>query len=109
MTLVNKHRVINMFVISCTMDAFKGKTSTGLEYNNGQHFYTKDRDNSYQCSVECHSGWWFNGCTYGNLNGNYETPGSTSTYRHGSGGMIYYNFRQTSSLKETKMMFRQIL
>ena len=48
-------------------------------------FTTRDRDddrrNSINCAADVHrGGWWYYGCTYINLNGNYEgdvTPTKT--------------------------------
>ena len=53
-------------------------------YSNGMMFTTRDRDNdlrSTNCASEVYrGGWWYNSCTYINLNGNYRgdrTPTKT--------------------------------
>ncbi|XP_060559444.1 neurogenic locus Notch protein-like [Ruditapes philippinarum] len=63
---------------------------------------------SYSCAKTDHGGWWYNGCTLANLNGEYVTPGTISSYHSGEGGVIYREFQEYKSLKETKMMFRRV-
>jgi len=46
---------------------FSSESNYKFEYNNGQGFSTKDRDNdgnSRHCAKLCKAGWWFNACTY---------------------------------------------
>ncbi|XP_052763265.1 angiopoietin-1-like [Mya arenaria] len=72
-------------------------------YNNGSDFTAKG---SF-CGDEVHGGWWYNGCTYINLNGEYVTPGTRSGYGRGLGGMVYYSFRRWSSLKTSTIMIKR--
>jgi hypothetical protein len=78
--------------------------SEGLTYNNGHVFSTYDHTKSSNCGNSDHGGWWYSGCTYANLNGQYFTPGSD----HGEPGVTYRDFKGTESLKTTKMMFRRV-
>ena len=82
----------------------------GLTYTNGYGFSTKDKDvdgYSGDCAKLYHGGWWYSTCTYVNLNGEYATPGTVSSYDAGGGGVVYYDFKGWQSLKTTTMMFRR--
>jgi hypothetical protein len=52
-------------------------------YNNGQYFSTYDRDNDNHGHINCgyydQAGWWYNQCTYVNLNGRHEISGLPGT------------------------------
>ncbi|XP_052763100.1 angiopoietin-1-like [Mya arenaria] len=72
-------------------------------FNNGSDFTAKG---SF-CGDSLHGGWWYNSCTYINLNGEYVTPGTLSGYHDGWGGMIYYSFKQLVSLKTSTIMIRR--
>ena len=81
----------------------------GLSYNNGYKFTTYDVDpddhSSMNCAVDRHGGWWYNSCSWVNLNGEYVTPGTkTPDYS----GMIYHSFKRRQSLRVSKMMFRSV-
>jgi hypothetical protein len=73
---------------------------------NGMYFTTKDRDNDRHGSINCAAvnhpgGWWYNNCTYSNLNGVYQT----SNKKNGKGlfwGQSYEN------MKSSKMMIRSM-
>ncbi|XP_060581974.1 angiopoietin-related protein 2-like [Ruditapes philippinarum] len=87
-----------------------GDNNNGLSYHNGQHFttYNIDRDkHSLNCAVVQHGGWWYNFCSYVNLNGKYVTPGTTKNCKLMC-SMYYYQFKAYYSLKISKMMFRRI-
>ncbi|WAR16350.1 FCN3-like protein [Mya arenaria] len=72
-------------------------------YNNGSDFTAKG---SF-CGDKVHGGWWYRGCTYINLNGEYVTPGTRSGYGSGWGGMVYPSFRYKSSLKTSTIMIKR--
>ncbi|XP_060608164.1 thrombospondin type-1 domain-containing protein 7B-like [Ruditapes philippinarum] len=88
-----------------------GTGGLGLSTDNGRHFstYDADRDTSVlNCAVSRHGGWWYGSCTSGNLNGEYITPGTKSSVNvHRS--MYYYPFKETYSLRISRMMFRRVL
>ena len=81
-----------------------GDGGSGLSYNNGYSFSTHDRD-SNNCAEIGQGGWWYKRCTYSNLNGLYVTPGTKK--HHAGGGVVYYSFDQSRSLKSTEMKFRR--
>ncbi|XP_072027413.1 microfibril-associated glycoprotein 4-like [Amphiura filiformis] len=60
-----------MYTISVT--GYTGNIGDSLTYHNGMDFstYDDDRDRSGRsnCALDTQSGWWFNKCTYANLNG----------------------------------------
>lgn len=77
------------------------------EYHNGMKFTTKDQDNdlnlNQNCAISEHSGWWFDACSWTNLNGRYYT---TSDCPNGD-GITWYDFRGwTYSLKVAQMKIR---
>ncbi|XP_060595944.1 microfibril-associated glycoprotein 4-like [Ruditapes philippinarum] len=87
-----------------------GNSGDGLSYHNGMHFTAFDNDrDTYggNCAVLDRGGWWYNKCTDANLNGEYVTPGTQRPGR-AFGGMIYYPFKKTESLRSSKMMFRRV-
>lgn len=76
----------------------------------GNFFSTKDRDYdklSLNCANKYHGAWWYHACSYLNLNGFYEVPGTRSARYYGNGGVVYRQVDGYLSLKETKMMFRR--
>jgi ficolin len=82
----------------------------GLSYHNGRHFSTFDMDRDrtgWNCAIQDHGGWWYRGCAYANLNGEYITPGTKRPLRN-EGGMIYRPFKGRESLKVSKIMFRRV-
>lgn len=91
-----------MNVPGYSMDFFG--TPGGYGYSLGMAFSTYDRDNdkvSHSCTLENQvSGWWYKGCYYSNLNGNYGTNDVK--------GVIWFPWMGYSqSVKESSMMFRR--
>ncbi|KAH3876310.1 ficolin-1-like [Dreissena polymorpha] len=89
-------------------DSGHGTAGDSLQDSRGYPFSTYDREvNGFLCAKHDHGGWWYNGCTYANLNGQYQTPGTEIGID--SYGIYYSSFLQTNqALKETKLMFRRI-
>lgn len=61
-------------------------TSDSMMHSNGQYFTTIDSDNDhwrYNCAWWCKGGWWYNKCTYANLNGVHD--------RNAFYGIFWYN------------------
>ena len=76
------------------------------EHHNGRKFSTKDQDNdrsNLNCAIKDHSGWWFDACSWTNLNGHYFT----TSYSPDEDGITWYDFRGwTYSLKVAQMKIR---
>jgi hypothetical protein len=77
-----------------------------MEYHNGEKFTASDEDNDGwsggKCSVNRHGAWWYNDCTYSNLNGDYGGPG-VSGWRYNS----WHHWKNNAeSLKSSLMMIR---
>jgi len=70
------------------------------EYNNGQAFSTKDKDNDAwgfkHCARYRHGAWWYAGCTMSNLNGKYGTRHDTgiSWYNSNVKGWYYATYTE---------------
>ena len=73
-----------------------------LDFNNKCDFSTYDSDNddsSGNCAYVRQGGWWYNACTYANLNGRHEKSGLPGTdelkqlitFDSGSGPEVYTN------------------
>ncbi|CAC5391814.1 Fibrinogen-like protein A,Ryncolin-4,Angiopoietin-related protein 7,Angiopoietin-related protein 1,Ficolin-3,Ficolin-1-B,Techylectin-5A,Ficolin-2,Ryncolin-1,Tenascin-R,Fibrinogen-like protein 1,Angiopoietin-related protein 4,Angiopoietin-1,Tenascin-X,Fibrinogen C domain-containing protein 1-A,Tenascin-N,Ryncolin-3,Tenascin,Fibroleukin,Fibrinogen C domain-containing protein 1,Fibrinogen gamma chain,Techylectin-like protein,Ryncolin-2,Angiopoietin-related protein 6,Angiopoietin-related protein 2,Angiopoietin len=52
-----------------TIGGYGGNAGDSMTYNNGAKFSTKDKGNS--CAKSTFGAWWYKGCTYTNLNGEY--------------------------------------
>ena len=78
-------------------------TGDSLTYHNNMKFATKDQDHGgYNCPMHRHGGWWYDYCSYSNLNGKYQ-PGvskKTSVSWESFRGFFY-------SLKRAQMMMRK--
>ena len=60
-----------------------GWTGDSLSYHDDMAFSTADRDNDLHmsnCAEENGAGWWFNSCSSSNLNGVYQSTGSSSLW-----------------------------
>ena len=53
-----------------------------MEYHNGEKFYTRDKDNNYDCAQlqEKKGGWWYDNCAATNPNGPYGVNTSNGLY-----------------------------
>lgn len=73
--------------------------------HNGMNFTTKDRDNDKHKGINCaqyeKGAWWYNACAVSNLNGQYLGKGRSEW-----NGVWWYSFRETHSLKFTKMILK---
>ena len=81
--------------------------STGSGNLNGMAFSTSDRDNdrfSGNCAADWQGAWWYNSCTYSNLNGLYLAGQSNND------GVIWQYFNASSSwntLRYSEMKLRR--
>ncbi|XP_060598659.1 ficolin-1-like [Ruditapes philippinarum] len=85
-----------------------------LQYNNLSPFSTYDRDldagASRNCAVDRHGGWWYNACSYVNLNGLYVSPGTTCNFasaQSGYCGHTHTGFNGQKGLTRSSMMMRR--
>ena len=73
---------------------------------NGRQFTTKDRDNdmsSSNCAVADQGAWWYNACTWSNLNGKYLRGANNCD------GVFWYTFNSNCySQKWSEMKLRLI-
>ena len=51
-------------------DAFSSSTPFGTSMN-GKMFRTQDQDSLRGCASLCNGGWWYDGCSYANMNGDF--------------------------------------
>lgn len=69
-------------------------------------FSTYDADNDLRnwanCAVQCHGGWWYNGCHASNLNGLYNS----TNYGEGVDWTTWKGYYY--SLRSTKMKIRPV-
>ncbi|ESO03000.1 hypothetical protein HELRODRAFT_80823, partial [Helobdella robusta] len=58
-----------------TVRDYKGTSGDSMSYNDQMYFSTSDFDNDHDmknCASEKKSGWWFQSCSFSNLNGIYH-------------------------------------
>lgn len=83
---------------------YYGFTGDALSSSKGFRFSTPDRDNDQSelnCAAEGNGGWWWQLCTYVNLNGAYKNTNRDSS------AMTWFPFRNDSrSLMRTRMLIR---
>lgn len=66
------------------VEGYSGTAPDSLLYNNGHPFSTKDTSS---CAINRQGAWWYDSCTWANLNGLYPTDGATNADR-----MSWYYF-----------------
>ncbi|XP_052069020.1 angiopoietin-related protein 7-like [Mytilus californianus] len=88
-----------------TIGGYNGTAGDGMTYNSGAVFSTKDRGNS--CAQRTVGAWWYKGCTYSNLNGEYLRGKISSDKNHHRGVSWYYWKKWNYSLKKSEMMIRK--
>ena len=77
-----------------TVSGGSGTGGDGFAYNNGHYFTTYDRDNDNygnNCGYYHQGGWWYDRCTYSNLNGRHVASGLPGTGNDGE--LLYWNSR----------------
>ena len=80
--------------------------ANSLRYHNNHPFSTFDRKNDgfeQNCAATYKGGWWFNGCYFGFLTGEYFRA---SDKREIWQGIMWYDWKGNQSLKGAEMMIR---
>ncbi|BFZ03928.1 hypothetical protein BsWGS_06966 [Bradybaena similaris] len=79
---------------------FNGTAGDAFTYHSDEMFSTYDSDNDVwpgNCASDNHGAWWYAGCYWSNLNGQWAEDNST--------GVIWYNLTRAGS---TEMKVRQV-
>ena len=89
--------------------SYSGTAGDSLAYHNNMAFSTKDRDNDRwsgtNCAVRFTGAWWYDDCSYSNLNGKY-----LGNVKGNWKGVDWWHFkRHRLSLKFTEMKLRPSL
>ena len=107
-----KYAIYQDFSISDEDDGYRlrasnytGDAKDSLEDSVNWPFSTRDRDrdgwSSRNCAEIRQGGWWYNRCTFSNLNGHHlEGVGD------GHAGIYWYDWKGHESLKKTEMKIR---
>ncbi|XP_056014825.1 fibrinogen C domain-containing protein 1-A-like [Ostrea edulis] len=87
-----------------TVSGYNGTAGDSLGRNDGKKFSTWDQDNdrsSNNCAVGYHGAWWYNKCSYSNLNGQYVGSAlSANKYP------TWWHWKSLEALKGTAMLIR---
>ncbi|XP_077981635.1 fibrinogen-like protein A [Glandiceps talaboti] len=90
-----------------SLGPFSGNAGGSLVHHNGMAFTTRDRDNDQYDNGNCAQyrtgAWWYIGCGYANLNGQY-LPGQTN-YRV----VFFLSWKDNESLKHVEMKIRPVI
>ena len=77
-----------------------------LSYNDEMNFSTRDQDNDNDiknCAEVMRGGWWFNGCSYSNLNGVYKEANQSVSVK----GIYWFTiFEDETPLKHSIMKIK---
>ncbi|GFU00907.1 techylectin-5A [Nephila pilipes] len=80
--------------------------ANSLKYHDKHPFSTFDRKNdnfAQNCAATYKGGWWFNGCYFGFLTGEYFKP---EDKRQNWEGILWYDWKGNAALKGAEMMIR---
>ena len=95
-------------------DSLSGENREGFDDGytaNGMEFSTKDRDNDKSESVNCAErwatgGWWYNRCSWANLNGKYIFPDDKVDEDLKGIGINWHKWKNSNYMKSTVMKIR---
>ncbi|MCL4138779.1 UNVERIFIED_CONTAM: hypothetical protein GTU68_002479 [Idotea baltica] len=91
------------------LGGYQGNAGDSLSYDNDQQFSTRncdyDSSSSRNCAELRKGAWWYNACSYSNLNGFQHRESYESASNNG--GIFWYEFRGFDySLKSTQLSVR---
>jgi len=91
------------------VDGFSGDVGDSLATHNRQMFSTHDADNDASsgsnCATSYRGAWWYSGCHYSNLNGEYRWFGDTVPYAR---GVVWFHYKDYYySMKSAEMKVRR--
>lgn len=90
------------YVLNVT--GYSGTAGDSLAYHNSMKFTTHDQDNDNHRTLHCanfrHGAWWYNACSYSNLNGLYLS-GQSSLH-----GLEWRTWRNHVSIPFTEMKIK---
>ena len=91
-------------IYTVDVGSYTGTAGDSLAQHNGMNFTTIDADNDLNTTKNCASGggWWFNNCSFCNLNGEYV--GDAENIK----GITWYHWKNNwQSMKKASMMIRR--
>ena len=89
-----------------TVGGYSGTARDSMAWQNGMRFTTRDNDNDAwpnNCAPFRNGAWWYNACTFSNLNGQYFNTAISTTK-----GITWYDWKHARiSLKFSEMKTRR--
>ncbi|KFB44890.1 hypothetical protein ZHAS_00012801 [Anopheles sinensis] len=84
---------------------YQGTAGDAMDVNRGQRFSTSDREKDEEkCALDKRGGWWYEKCSYANLNGPYVN--GTNEWS----SMNWYKFKEDyRGLSYSRMMMRELI
>lgn len=82
---------------SLVMSGYQGDAGDSLSYHSDCGFSTPDRDNDRwagHCARETGAGWWYNGCSYADLNGRWY-PRAEALSGNALDGILWYHWKES--------------
>jgi len=81
------------------LGTYSGNAGDGVTYNKGHRFTTYDQDNDgsshLNCAVDRRGAWWYDACSYSNLNGQYNNTANSKGINWGHWKSYTYSLRFT--------------
>merc|ERR1712226_1299782 len=90
------------------VSGYNGTAGDSLFYNDNHMFSAYDRDQDswpHNCAIDRDSAWWYNDCTFADLNSVYSDASTSNTELKGI--LWYYWHHDHRSMKHTEMKLRR--